>query len=104
VGPQFPGQDKLLHLVAYTIMSVLVCRALATLRSMRSLWTICLAGILVTVLFGLSDEWHQSFVPGRNAEGWDLAADAAGALLGAAVYSWRRRRRTSRASFSLVDK
>ena len=48
-----------------------------------------MAAFIFALVFGLSDEWHQSFVPGRMADGWDLLADAAGALLGAAGYCWR---------------
>jgi len=37
--------------------------------------------VLVATLYGMSDEWHQSFVHGRDASGFDVLADAAGALL-----------------------
>ena len=45
------------------------------------------------VLLGMLDEWHQVFLPGRNAGLDDLAADVLGALLGAAVLLLRQRRR-----------
>ena len=41
--------------------------------------------VLITVLYGISDEFHQSFVPGRNPEVGDVLSDAIGAMLGAAV-------------------
>ena len=41
---------------------------------------------LLAVLYGLGDEVHQSFVPGRDASVGDVVADAAGALLGAAAW------------------
>lgn len=47
------------------------------------------------LLYALLDEWHQSFVPGRDASWGDLAADACGAALGLALASlpglWGRR-------------
>ena len=37
--------------------------------------------LLLTVLYAASDEWHQSFVPGRHPSLLDVGIDAAGALL-----------------------
>ena len=34
----------------------------------------------VTVIYGATDEWHQSFVPGRTPDINDLLADAVGAF------------------------
>jgi VanZ family protein len=38
--------------------------------------------VLLGVLYGVSDEWHQSFVPGRTPSGGDLAMDGVGLLVG----------------------
>ncbi len=48
---------------------------------------------LLTVLYGISDEFHQSFVPGRDSSLADVAADAAGALAGTALLSLLPRNR-----------
>lgn len=42
-------------------------------------------GLVATVLFAISDEWHQSFVPGRNAAWADVLKDTHGALIGFAL-------------------
>jgi hypothetical protein len=34
MGPELPGQDKLIHLAAYAVMGYLACRAFATLPRM----------------------------------------------------------------------
>ena len=34
------------------------------------------------IAYGILDEWHQSFVPGRTPSAGDLVADAAGVFLG----------------------
>ena len=53
--------------------------------------------ILAGLLYGMSDEWHQSFVPGRNPSAGDLAADGVGTLLGySASFALLRRRELSR--------
>ena len=95
MGTDLPGFDKLLHLAAYTLMAVLACRAFATRPGLQSALALFLAGFAFTLLFGLSDEWHQSFVPARTADVWDWAADGLGALLGAGFTS-RRLRPTGR--------
>ena len=57
--------------------------------------------IALGVLYGASDEWHQSFVPGRMASVGDFAADAVGTALGygvawtIAVATLRRRSSTA---------
>jgi len=43
-------------------------------------------GILFSALYGLSDEAHQYFVPGRDADVWDGMADLLGSIAGVAVY------------------
>jgi UDP-2,3-diacylglucosamine pyrophosphatase LpxH len=49
----------------------------------RHLWI-----FLAVALFGVSDEWHQSFVPGRDCSALDWLADAIGAKLGLALAVW----------------
>ncbi len=82
---QPPAPDWVLHAVAYGLLAVLVCRALAggLARPLEPRWVIL--GVLITPLFGASDELHQMFVPGRMSEMRDLAADAAGAVIGAGI-------------------
>lgn len=76
-----PGgvSDKVAHAGGYALLGALVGRAVAggfpaPLDARRVLMSIAIAG-----LYGASDEWHQSFVPGRTADVADLAADLAGA-------------------------
>ncbi|UCC62920.1 MAG: VanZ family protein [Anaerolineae bacterium] len=68
------------HLVGYAGLVLFWWRALAahsaSARRMRGL------AFLLTVLYAVSDEYHQSFVPGRTATLADLFIDAAGAVLG----------------------
>jgi len=77
----FPAPwDKLAHLLTFAVIG----GAAGLAGGMRG-WRMavcCLAGAL---LIGGMDELHQTFLPGRSASWADLAADAAGGLLGAAV-------------------
>lgn len=44
--------------------------------------------IIVAVLFGLSDEVHQLFVPMRHSDVFDLIFDGLGAVMGSCVALW----------------
>lgn len=67
-----------LHVPAYTALAATLCLALPRQRGWR---TALLVGIL-TMGYGLFDEWHQSFVPGRQVSAADLGRDALGCGLG----------------------
>lgn len=87
--PSFAFSDKLLHVVVYGLMAVLFCRALNSHASWRRRWLrIFIMGVAAVTLYGLSDEWHQSFVAGRSAEAADLLADFAGSIAGSGGYLW----------------
>ena len=67
------GWDKSNHLLAFSVMALLGCRAYPG-RTMA-----VLAGLLV---YGASIEVLQFFTPNRSVDGYDLAADAVGLALG----------------------
>jgi len=87
--PQWPGLDKILHVAAYLPLGFLFFRALSAGRPRRHPNTSLILSILLTGLYGLSDEFHQSFVPGRTIEAADALADLAGGFLGAG-FGWLR--------------
>jgi VanZ family protein len=77
--------DKIAHFAAYALLGALVARALAgaawvgyTLTTVWHAWSF-------STLYALTDELHQTFVPGRSSSLGDGLADSSGALLGAVV-------------------
>ncbi len=83
---------KGLHMAAYGVLAGLFCRALSghpmRLRAGMS-W-------LLAVLYAASDEYHQTFVPGRHGQLMDLGFDGLGALIALwLVWRWERRRASS---------
>jgi VanZ family protein len=89
-----PGTDKLAHGLVYAVLGALVARS----RGLRSPgWSslrLIVWATLFTTAYGLSDELHQRFVPGRRFELLDLLADGVGGLLGALLMAHMRRRDT----------
>lgn len=78
--------DKMVHAVGYAGLGVLALRAFhGGFKHLRPAPTLLAASAVV--LWGISDEIHQSFVPGRNASPWDVVADAVGFALGAGVFA-----------------
>lgn len=77
--------DKIAHFLEYGVLAFLVAWVLA--RGRRSPVDGAIAAIAVgaSVLYGVSDEWHQSYVPGRDPSWTDLSTDALGAACGAAA-------------------
>lgn len=74
-----PGADKVAHLALYAVLGATLARAwLRTAGRRRTHWI----PLLVGVLYGLSDEWHQSFVAGRHPSAGDLLADILGLACG----------------------
>jgi VanZ family protein len=66
------------HFVAYFVLTLAYYSALDSGRQLlRSKWL----AILLSFLYGISDEFHQSFVPGRQPDFMDLRNDTIGAML-----------------------
>ncbi len=89
-------QDKLLHVGAYAVLAALVFGALT--RHLAATGRAVAAAALVSAAYGATDEWHQSGVPGRDADPWDWAADVTGAIAGATAMALILRRKDPRAS------
>ena len=75
---------KLSHVAVYTLLYLFLLRAF---RRTSLAGRAPLLALLATAAYGLSDELHQSFVPGRRANWYDVAIDVAVPLL-----LWGRRR------------
>lgn len=86
--PQLPGflsslTSAIGHFTVYAVLAALlwwVLGAFGVPAGRR--FVIAFAGALV---YGISDEWHQSFVPGRTPSVIDLFVDAIGALTGLVI-------------------
>lgn len=78
------GWDKLLHAVAYALLSILVAQYLHIYT--RSWKTVFYAGCLAILYGGLMEVLQLMMQAGRLAEWWDLVADIIGALAGCVIF------------------
>lgn len=90
--PGFGGWDTIVlkggHMLGYALLAISYLHALTWgRRSLRCAW---LLAITMAALYALSDEYHQSFTPGRSPRLTDVGIDTIGAALG--VVSWPRLR------------
>ena len=84
---------KVAHFLEYGVLAFLAARALSSSpsRPVRRRWF--LISLLVVVVYSLSDEYHQSFVPSRGASIYDCLIDTLGGLAALLLYhAWRSRR------------
>jgi len=76
---------KSLHLLVYSVLSISFYFALSNTTS-KNKAHIKTISIFLSFLYGIIDEIHQSFVPGRGAKFTDTLFDLAGSLLGLYLY------------------
>jgi VanZ family protein len=74
---------KLAHAAEFAVLGVLLLRATGRAGS----------AFAIGVLYAISDEVHQSFVPGRLGSPIDVAIDAAGVAVGVLLWQSVRTRR-----------
>lgn len=81
-----PFFDKLLHILEYGLFAILASRAFRKSSRKSVFENFKILAVLVSIAYGISDEFHQAFVSGRDFSVFDMAADSIGGILGAFVY------------------
>jgi VanZ family protein len=84
-----PHLDKVEHVIAYTLLGLAYYNA-ASAGGLRRGKLLAAVTWGATVLYGLSDEFHQSFVPGRTADLDDILADSVGGFVGVVLAIYMR--------------
>ena len=80
--PVFPhGFDKLVHATIFFILCWFVHRAFRFQTNTLILHTSLFLAVAVSIFYGVTDEFHQIYVPGRTPDPYDLLADSMGAAL-----------------------
>lgn len=70
---------KTAHIVEYGILATLFYRAMVNsdVKKKKAMW----CSILIALFYGLTDEFHQSFTPGREPRLRDVLIDTTGAII-----------------------
>lgn len=84
--------DKWAHLLIYMPLGFLLMRALAQTQTGTSTTFLFFLATGIGALYGIFDEVHQHFVPGRHMDWRDAVADGFGVVLGSWLYLKVRRR------------
>ncbi|MDD2661864.1 MAG: VanZ family protein [Methylococcales bacterium] len=84
------GLDKVAHFAAYSILGIMILAVLTQISTYKKIPVLLLTVILV-LLAGVFDEFHQSFVPQRQVDGWDLLADFCGGLIATLLFIARKK-------------
>lgn len=84
-----PSLQNALHVPVYACLAWAWQWALGAWLSVPISQTICACAIALA--YGVFDEWHQSFVPGRYGSFTDVALDVAGIVFGLWLAAWASR-------------
>lgn len=76
--PWIPGEIK--NLMHFPVFGMLALLCFLWLSRITTASIAALLALLFTLVYGISDEWHQSFVPARDASLSDVINDMAGAV------------------------
>jgi VanZ family protein len=82
------------HLLAYGVLAWLYLRALAGEANPSD--RLRLISLALAVAYAASDEFHQSFVPGRGPSLVDVFIDSLGAMLALLLERWTHSRSAAR--------
>ena len=81
-----PSVQNALHVPAYAALAWAWCWALGAWLRVPA--AVAIVACAIASAYGVFDEWHQSFVPGRFASLTDVTLDIAGAVLGVWLAAW----------------
>ena len=77
--PVFNGEDKIVHACLYAGLAAIVSVGMRRSGKNYPMPVQLLVPIVFAAIYGASDEFHQSFVPGRSCDILDATADTLGA-------------------------
>ena len=84
--------DKILHFFEYYVLGYLVYRTLIVTNHKILYRYMPFLVAMIGILYGISDEWHQAYVPGRDSSAADVLFDGLGVILAVLTFKLVRNR------------
>ncbi len=90
----FSGADKIAHALLFGGLAACLSIGIRLSNDKPPFWAQWFVPFVFVILYGMSDEWHQSFVPGRSPDLRDVMADGIGGTIAqlALFMMWGRER------------
>lgn len=82
----FVNQDIVFHTSIYLLLAYFFSRALKNTYQDITVVKLILFTVIFGVIYGITDELHQVFVPYRTVSAWDVFNDGIGSLIGSLLY------------------
>ncbi|MDI6736091.1 MAG: VanZ family protein [bacterium] len=83
--------DKFIHAVEYGLLSWIFGKALRTSGNKVFINQAAVFSVMLTILYGISDEIHQIFVPLRFPDVYDVVADGIGGILAQGIFLMKQK-------------
>ena len=81
---------KIAHFTEYLILALLIVNVIKDYKEIN--YKLLLLTLIMCFLYAASDEWHQTFVPGRSGQFIDVLIDTSGSLVGLIFYKLIKRK------------
>lgn len=85
----FSFQEIAFHFSVYLLLAWYFSRALKNTYSDITVFKVVFFTLVFGVIYAISDEWHQSFVPYRDVSSSDVFVDSIGSFMGGLAYGFR---------------
>lgn len=82
----FTYQSEIFHFLEYAGFALVNKRAIKGSFAEKNKFKCVLLTAIIVLIYSISDEFHQSFVPGRDASLYDIFVDNMGSILGNLIY------------------
>lgn len=92
ISPKIANKETAKNAAASTSVRASVRASASSVNHLK----LAILALFMAIAYALSDEWHQSFVPGRSATLSDVMVDASGALIGLLLIWFGSRGRSAR--------